>query len=130
MKNNYFTRHYLLLVLISVLLGCNSTSDGSVVLNIEEFQKKIENNNVQLVDVRTPEEFKTGHIQNALNINYFSDNFEDSLKLLDVNRPVYIYCKSGKRSSKSVAAFKAVGFDSIYQLQDGFLNWTDHHLKE
>ncbi len=101
------------------------TSENDVMtLKPEIFKTKVYSNiDVQLIDVRTPEEFNSGHIENAINFNYFSEDFKDSISLLQTNVPVYIYCRSGKRSSKSVEAFKTVGFDSIYQLKGGLLNW-------
>ena len=106
-----------------ILIGCISSHDNSVVLKPEAFKSKIESAEVQLIDVRTPKEFNSGHINNALNINFFSENFQDSISLLRTKLPVFIYCRSGKRSAKSAATFRALGFDSIYQLEGGFLKW-------
>lgn len=110
------------------LCGCTSIVDRSVILDVEQFSSKIRSKDFQLIDVRTPEEFKSGHLKSAVNINYFSESFKDSLALLDAELPVFIYCKSGKRSSKSVAIFQSIGFDSIYQLKGGFLNWKSHKM--
>jgi len=115
-------------VLQLVGFSCSPSKDSSFVLNPGAFKAKIENDNVQLIDVRTSEEYNKGHIKGAKNIDYFSDSFGVSIGLLDKKYPIFIYCKSGKRSSRSAASFKAVGFDSIYQLKGGYLNWKDHNL--
>ncbi|WP_081956193.1 rhodanese-like domain-containing protein [Jejuia pallidilutea] len=113
-----------------VLYNCNWYTDTSaILLEPKAFSAKIDKGGVQLIDVRTPKEYAEGHIENAININYYSKNFEDSLKLLDIKKPVYIYCRSGKRSAKSVSKFRAVGFDSIYELEGGMLNWRSEGFK-
>jgi rhodanese-related sulfurtransferase len=117
-------KHSLLLLIISlVFASCMSSVDTSTNLQPETFKSRIEGNAVQLVDVRTPKEFNSGHIKNAININYLSKHFKDSIRLLQTKIPTYIYCRSGKRSSKSMSKFKTAGFDSIYQLKGGFLAW-------
>ena len=119
-----------LLIIILISSGCVSSEDDAMTLKPETFQSKVINDvSVQLVDIRTPEEFDSGHIENAININYFSEQFKDSISLLQTKIPVYIYCRSGMRSSKSVKVFKAVGFDSIYQLNGGLLNWKKSGFK-
>ncbi len=116
------------LSLILALWNCGSRSDtDSIKLEPKVFQTEIAEE-VQLVDVRTPKEFAQGHIENALNINYFSENFKDSLSVLNKDKPVYIYCRSGKRSAKSVSKFKEAGFDTIYELEGGMLNWISEDL--
>ncbi len=115
---------FLLLIITLLLTACMSSEDDVMTLKPETFKTKVHSSiALQLIDVRTPEEFNSGHIENAINFNYFSEHFKDSISLLQTNVPVYIYCRSGKRSSKSVEAFKAIGFDSIYQLKGGLLNW-------
>lgn len=119
-----------LFIIILVYSGCVSSADDVLTLKPKTFKTKVINHvSVQLVDIRTPEEFYSGHIENAININYFSEQFKDSISLLQTKIPVYIYCRSGKRSSKSVKVFKAVGFDSIYQLNGGLLNWKKSGFK-
>ncbi|MEW4922865.1 rhodanese-like domain-containing protein [Algibacter sp. 2305UL17-15] len=105
------------------------TQNESVKLNSEAFKVEISKANVQLVDVRKPDEFATSHLKNAKNLNYFSESFADNVKLLDTTAPVFIYCRSGKRSAKSVSVFKEAGFETIYELEGGILNWNNSHLK-
>ena len=77
----------------------------------------------QLIDVRTPEEFEEGHIANALNIDFFSDNFLQNMEKLDKEKPVVLYCKSGNRSNKSVQKLKDSGFSKIYDVDGGITEW-------
>lgn len=112
-----------------ILSSCNWYRDSdSIKLDPKAFNAEI-TKEVQLIDVRTPKEFAQGHIPNALGINYNSENFKDSLRLLDKSKPVYIYCRSGKRSGKSVSEFKEAGFNTIYELEGGLLNWRSEGYK-
>lgn len=113
-----------------IFFNCNWYADSSAVqLEPKAFKTETSKDSVQIVDVRTPKEFEEGHIEKAININYYSKNFKDSIMLLNSKKPVYIYCRSGKRSAKSVSKFRAVGFDSIYELEGGMLNWRSEGLK-
>ncbi|WP_168796673.1 rhodanese-like domain-containing protein [Cognatitamlana onchidii] len=97
-------------------------------LQPEKFCAFIDSDSVVIIDVRTLEEFNNGHIPNAINIDYYSDNFKDLVKGLDSLKPIGIYCRSGKRSDKSIVHFKEVGFKQIYNLHGGFLNWIEKDL--
>lgn len=117
-------------LVITSFLGCNQmvSQDGLTHLSPKEFQSLIELEDVQLIDVRKPEEFSEGHIPNAINIDYLSDDFISLIDKLDTQKPVYIYCRSGKRSGKSVIQFKDIGFTEIYNLEGGILNWQSNSL--
>jgi rhodanese-related sulfurtransferase len=94
------------------------------VLSVIEYKEAIANNDVQLVDVRTAKEYLAGHINQAINIDYFeNETFADSFGKLDMSKPVYIYCRSGKRSKKSSEKLIEMGFEEIYDLEGGYLAW-------
>ncbi|HPI39619.1 MAG TPA: rhodanese-like domain-containing protein [Pseudobdellovibrionaceae bacterium] len=65
------------------------------------------------LDVRTPQEFAEGHIQKALNLDFYNSNFEKEIKALDKNKEYKIYCRSGNRSQKTYELMKALGFKKI-----------------
>ena len=83
-------------ILVGCFLGCNQTvsQEGLTHVDSKEFQLLIEREDVQLIDVRKPEEFSQGHIPNAINIDYLSDDFVASINKLNPQKPVYIYCHS------------------------------------
>ncbi|MGR7813949.1 rhodanese-like domain-containing protein [Lacinutrix undariae] len=93
------------------------------VLSPLHFKTKITNNNVQLVDVRTLNEFNTQHINKAINIDFFSNNFQEKFNKLNKDQAVYIYCRSGGRSRKASNKLATLGFLEIYDLQGGLLNY-------
>lgn len=90
----------------------------------EDFKAFMEaNENIQLVDVRTPEEYGAGSIEGAKNIDFYGSNFQAELSKLNKEEPVLIYCKSGGRSGQTLALLKEMGFKTVLDLDGGFSNW-------
>lgn len=87
-------------------------------------QKLVETKNAQLIDVRTPAEVAAGAIPGAVNIDFYSDQFETKMEALDPNRPVMVYCKSGGRSGKTANMLKGKGFIEVYDLKGGYSAWS------
>ena len=95
-------------------------------LGVDAFEKKLsEDGSVQLLDVRTAEEFAAGHIAPAINIDWYSQSFLTEAKAaLDTQRPVLVYCRSGKRSAATSAKLAKAGY-SVFNLAGGYLAWTE-----
>lgn len=114
----------LLLLVFGVLVSCNSqTNDYVKSVEVADFKEFIKSLGVQLIDVRTPEEFKQGAIKDAVLMNFFADNFKENVAKLNKDKPVYLYCKSGRRSKKASEIFVALGFKEIYDLKGGYNAW-------
>tara|TARA_R110002049_G_scaffold44064_2_gene129180 strand:+ start:639 stop:1007 length:369 start_codon:yes stop_codon:yes gene_type:complete len=112
------------------VFSCQTASDKNItVVPPKEFNMLLNDKTVQLIDVRTPKEFNVEHIENAKNINFFDEDFFEKINKLNKEEPVYIYCRSGKRSGKSAALFKKAGFTQIYDLEGGILNWKSEGYK-
>tara|TARA_R110000787_G_scaffold109035_2_gene217561 strand:- start:45472 stop:45840 length:369 start_codon:yes stop_codon:yes gene_type:complete len=95
------------------------------VLSVENFKELVIGKKVQLVDVRTTEEFNSGKIEGAINIDYFDqDNFKVAFEKLNKNQPVYLYCRSGKRSHESAILLEKMGFKEIHDLNGGYIAWS------
>lgn len=95
-------------------------------ISVEEFEKKLmQDTSVQLVDVRTPEEFKEGHLKGAVNYNVNGDDFEKQISNLDKNKPVMVYCRSGKRSSSAASVLIKNGFTEVYNMEGGITKWNE-----
>lgn len=91
---------------------------------VDEFENKIAAlPNAQLIDVRTPEEYQGGHLRNATNMNIRQDDFEAQLGKLDKTKPVFVYCKSGGRSSLAAGKMKELGFTEVYNMDGGMMKW-------
>ena len=76
-----------------------------------------------IIDVRTPEEFEEGHIEGAQNINVKSEAFVAEIENLPKSDTLLIYCRTGKRSIYAAQVMVSFGFQKIYDLDGGFLNW-------
>lgn len=94
------------------------------ILDPQEYKEAILGGDTQLIDVRTPREYQSGYIANAINIDIFRPGyFRSEVHKLDKNRPVYLYCRSGQRSRKAAHKLIKWGFAEIYDLEGGILNW-------
>jgi rhodanese-related sulfurtransferase len=76
-----------------------------------------------VLDVRTADEFNSGHIEGALNLDFKSPDFEKELRALDKEKPYLVHCARGNRSAKARDAMKKLGFTKIYHITDGFESW-------
>ena len=112
--------------------GKNETSEQVETINKKigpaDFKAKIENKEVQLLDVRTPEEFADGHLKNASNIDFYNDNFLEQTSGLDRSKPVYLYCRSGGRSGKAAKKLSENGYQ-VYDLEGGILAWEAENFE-
>ena len=102
-----------------------SSQEGTInqVISAKEFKEKLGDENIQLIDVRTAEEFNAGKIGNASNIDFYGDNFQNELEKLDKSKPVMVYCASGGRSGKTANMMKSMGFKEVYDLSGGYKGW-------
>jgi rhodanese-related sulfurtransferase len=98
-------------------------------INFEEFKKGITEKDSILIDVRTSNEFESGHIKNAKNIDIYSSNFQNELEKLDKEKPYYINCQSGGRSRSAVSQMKKLGFKKVYGLEGGISSWYDPKIR-
>lgn len=90
-----------------------------------KFAQKMTAEKGQVIDVRTPKEYKAGHIKNAVNMHVYDKDFEQRLDKLDKNKPVYVYCKAGGRSAEAVEIMQKKGFKKITELDGGMDAWTE-----
>lgn len=96
-------------------------------INAEELDMlKEEHADLQLVDVRTPQEVEEGKISGAENINFKSEDFERQIGILDKEKPVVVYCASGKRSTKAANTLHDSGFKEVYNFSEGYEAWKDY----
>ena len=105
---------------------------GTKIENIKamEAAKMLEKNpDMMVLDIRTPEEFNSGHIPASINIDYKAENFELEIKKLDRSKPYLMHCRSGRRSTAALVTFRKHGFDHIIHIDDGILGWNKELTK-
>lgn len=115
------------LIALLFLVSCMNSSKTTN-LKASQFNEKVSTSNVQILDVRTSEEFDQGHIKGAINVDVNSDNFDVDVLKLDNTKPVYVYCLAGVRSNDAAEKMKALGFDQIFQLDGGIKSWNTANL--
>ena len=112
-----------------LLAGCSSTGSATTVdLNVSEFSQKINEPDVIILDVRTPEEFASGHIEGALNIDFNSGDFANEITRLNPSETYAIYCRSGSRSGQAASIMHKAGFHDVSNLNGGVIDWTNAGL--
>lgn len=117
-----------------LLLGScsNEHSQGSgSSLSVEAFAHKMKQlPDAPVIDVRTPEEFSKGHLQNATNIDWNGNDFGNGIARLDKSKPVLVYCLSGGRSAAAASKMRAEGFKEVYEMEGGMMKWRAAGMPE
>ena len=81
-----------------------------------------------ILDVRTLEEFEDGHIEGAVMLDFYRDDFADELAKFDPDVPYVLYCRSGNRSSQARAIMSDLGFQSVEDVEGGIVGWQEAGL--
>ena len=108
---------------------------------LDLIEMNADNNDFVILDVRTPDEFKEGHLDNAENIDFYTglkrnedvkkfnpEAFKEEVQNLDKNKIYLIYCSSGNRSEKSLKIMDEMGFTEVYNMLGGFKDWSSKGL--
>jgi len=125
----------LIIILVIFLSGCSSNNNMAnnnklKTLNIEEWKNLYDyNKDYVILDVRTKEEFDSGHIKGAINIDFYNSNFKEELNKLDKNKKYLIYCRSGARSYNTLKLMEGLKFIEVYNLNGGILAWSNSGFK-
>lgn len=120
------------LAVASLFVACKDAGPSKEikVISPQEVRDAVYDQNAhQLIDVRTLDEFNEGHLKNAQNICVTSDDFEERISKLDKDQPIYLYCRSGKRSARAAEILKDLGFKEIYDMEGGILKWQGEQLE-
>ena len=110
---------------------CVATTFGETRIedvSVTEFQALVAQNNGIILDVRTPDEVAQGHIAGASVLNIYDEDFERKLNLMQKDKPVYVYCRSGGRSSRAAQIMGENGFSEVYNLEGGMGAWDRANL--
>ena len=126
----------LILLLIPGILfcyGCGSTETETPTRIIEDITaaeandliaENKDNPDFKIIDVRTPEEYAEGYIENSVLIDINGDDFEEKIGKLDRDGTYLVYCRSGNRSGRAVDIMRELGFREVYNMLGGIGAWT------
>lgn len=121
---NTIMRNAILLSSFALLLftaGCQAQNQD--IVDTPTLQAELKKGGVQLVDVRTPQEWGTGRIEGAKHIDWFSDDFKAEVGRLDRSKPVRLYCAAGGRSEEAREMLREMGFKDVKDLDGGITAW-------
>jgi len=92
----------------------------------KSFTDKITKNDTQniILDMRTLEEFNAGHIENAIMLDFYKQDFTQKLSQLDKSKTYFIYCSSGNRTGQALKIMKKLEFTNVYNLKYGINDWN------
>ena len=122
---------YILLAMSILLNGCHPLkpfSDIDTSDAVKLIKSGGSSTNTIILDVRTPEEFATGYIAGAVNLDFKSPEFARKLDTQDRTKTYIVYCRSGGRSAKAMTMMKEKGFSRVYNLKGGILFWKEKGL--
>lgn len=106
-----------------LLISLSAFSQQPASLSSQDFAKAVQSGKVQVLDVRTADEYKSGHLDKAMQANWLDGKeFNDRTSHLDKNIPVYIYCLSGGRSGAAAEALRAKGY-KVTNMDGGINAW-------
>ncbi|MEO5601527.1 MAG: rhodanese-like domain-containing protein [Cyclobacteriaceae bacterium] len=107
-------------------LGCTQKVETTAQqLDVPTFAQKMNSSKDKIVlDVRTPAEFRQGHLAGATLIDVLESDFTAKVQQLDKSKPLFVYCASGIRSEEAVEILHRLGYREIYELEGGFQEWA------
>lgn len=113
-----------ILLVVSVAYCCHNCEPQYAVLDVHAYESMLSlTEGVQLIDVRTPEEFTAGHLPGAKMIDWNSPDFDTQVGQLDKQKPLMLYCAVGGRSAQAAARLKSLGFSNVTDMKGGFNAW-------
>ena len=111
-----------IIFILSLSIFLSSCTEKFKYISVEEFDS-FSLDEFKLVDVRTLEEFQSGHISRAINIDFFSSNFIDEIKEFETSLNLILYCRTDNRSSKSAKILADNDFKNVYVIKGGIEEW-------
>ncbi|SHJ74232.1 rhodanese-like domain-containing protein [Pseudozobellia thermophila] len=109
-------KNLLVFLLLSAFVSACSQSKSKYIteLSREDVETGV------LLDVRTPREYNSGHIDEAINIDWLGKGFIEKAQALDKDKPVFVYCKKGGRSAEAARVLDSLGFKKVVDLKGGY----------
>ena len=106
------------------LFSCELYNSNEINIISESDFIELQNLDYILIDVRTSDEFSSGYIKNAINLDFYSETFQNDILSIDKNLPIVLYCRTNNRSTKTANILKENGFKEISVLEGGITDWV------
>ena len=129
MKKNFLFVSFLFVMISLVNAQTRLEENITCKQALELIQEHVQDTNFVILDVRTVDEFKSGHIKKAILIDYKSENFQDKISKLDKSKVYLVYCQAGVRSLGAIEMMKDQNFKYLYHLYEGYKIWNRNGYK-
>ena len=106
------------------VFSCEFLSTTEVNIISDNQFLEMQDTDYTLIDVRTTEEYESGHIQNALNFDFYSESFQKDILTLEKNSQIILYCRTQNRSTKTADFLKENGYREIKVIEGGITSWV------
>ena len=106
------------------IFSCEIINSPEINIISESDFVEIKDSDYTLIDVRTQDEFDLGHIDSAINLDFYSETFQKEILSLPKNEKIVLYCRTNNRSSKTANILKENGFKEISVLEGGITEWV------
>tara|TARA_B100000212_G_scaffold292312_1_gene234282 strand:+ start:136 stop:528 length:393 start_codon:yes stop_codon:yes gene_type:complete len=106
------------------IFSCELLNSPEINIISESDFVEIQDSDYTLIDVRTQDEFDLGHIDGAINLDFYSETFQNDILSLPKNETIVLYCRTNNRSSKTANILKENGFKEISVLEGGITEWV------
>lgn len=92
-------------------------------IDVSGIKAEMKKHDFIILDVRTPEEFAAGHLENAVNVNYYDKDFTQRISALNKEKKVIVYCAVGGRSGQALKKMEELGFQYVLNMKGGYNAW-------
>ena len=106
------------------IFSCELLNSPEINIISESDFVEIQDSDYTLIDVRTQDEFDLGHIDSAINLDFYSDTFQNEILSLPKNEKIVLYCRTNNRSSKTATILKENGYKDIFVIRGGITEWV------
>ena len=106
------------------IFSCELLNSPEINIISESDFVEIQDSDYTLIDVRTQDEFDLGHIDGAINLDFYSETFQNDILSLPKKETIVLYCRTNNRSSKTANILKENGFKEISVLEGGITEWV------
>ncbi|MGL5562158.1 MAG: rhodanese-like domain-containing protein [Tannerellaceae bacterium] len=121
----FFKLNKILALIATTFCGCSLFAQSNVPeISVDDYKNKYaKDSTVIVLDVRTPDEFKTGHLPRAINMDWYGADFGKKVAVIDTSRTIVVYCRSGKRAGNAIEKMQNMGFKHLTNLKGGIQEW-------